>query len=96
MPQGLQVFDAAGNILLDTSTIVMKRMISYPVTVTSTSPNTIALTIPSTNTVLGAIAVPVSAGAASEVIGIELSGSDLIWTARVNNGLNYSLDVLIA
>jgi hypothetical protein len=53
------------------------------------------LTIPSTNTVLGAIAVPVSTGAASEVIGIELSGSDLIWTARVNNGLNYSLDVLI-
>jgi hypothetical protein len=95
MPQGLQVFDAAGNILLDTSTIVMKRMISYPVTVTSTSPNTIALTIPSTNTVLGAIAVPVSTGATSEVIGIELSGSDLIWTARVNNGLNYSLDVLI-
>ena len=96
MPQGLQVFDAAGNILLDTSTIVMKRMISYPVTVTSTSPNTIDLTIPSTNTVLGAIAVPVSTGAASEVIGIELSGSNLIWTARVNNGLNYSLDVLIA
>lgn len=95
MPQGLQVFDASGNVLLDTSTIVMKRMIAYPVTVTSTSPNTIALSVPTTNTVLGAIAIPVSTGAASEVIGIELSGSDLIWTARENNGLSYSLNVLI-
>lgn len=96
MPQGLQVFDAAGNVLLDTSKLVIKRMIAYPVTVTGTSPNTIALSVPATNTVLGAIAVPVSAGAASEVIGIELSGSNLIWTARVNNGLNYNLNVLIA
>lgn len=95
MPQGLQIFDAAGNVVLDTSKLVMKRMISYPVTVTGTTPNTIPLSVPPTNTVLGVVTVPVSTSAVPERIATDVSGSDLVWSSRLNDGQSYRLDVLI-
>lgn len=54
MPQGLQVWDASGNLIVDTSTFVLKEIsINTNVTASNTSDNFIPVTLPA-----GAVPAP--------------------------------------
>lgn len=52
MPQGLQVWDAAGNLIVDTSVSVLRDLVATVVENTTTSVQTIAVAPPSEATVL--------------------------------------------
>jgi hypothetical protein len=52
MPQGLQVWDAAGNLLVDTSTFVLKELVVATVNGSNTSNNYVATAIPANTTVI--------------------------------------------
>ena len=95
MPQGLQTFDAAGNVVLDTSKLVMKRFASLPITVTGTALNTVGVSVPPTQSILAVAITPLSVGAVAERIETEVGSGQFTWRARQNDGLNYRLDVMI-
>jgi hypothetical protein len=54
MPQGLQVWDASGTLLIDTSTYVLKEIVAAVVVANTTATQFLATTLPPSSTILGA------------------------------------------
>lgn len=92
MPQGLQVWDAAGNLVLDTSTKVLKRGSQITFTASTTTDQTVP--VPSGATYAAISAVPTTSGGDASLISGEVSGSNLVYKARVADGNTYTLNVM--
>jgi hypothetical protein len=95
MPQGLQTFNEAGSVVLDTTKLVIKRVTSIPITVANTSLNTVPVSVPATQSILGVTVTPVSGSALVERIEADFDASNVKWKARTNDGQNYRLDVMM-
>ena len=54
MPQGLQVWDASGTLLIDTSTYVLKEIVAAIVVANTTATQFLATTLPPATTIIGA------------------------------------------
>lgn len=80
MPAGLQVMDASGAIVVDTTTVVLKEIVASTVTASTTSLQSIPVTIPSGATL---IAAPQKAAVNNNGVEMGTSGSNL--TYRFNN-----------
>lgn len=54
MPQGLQVWDASGTLIIDTSTYVLKEIVAAIVPANTTATQFLSTTLPPASTVIGA------------------------------------------
>ena len=85
MPQGLQVWDQWGNLVVDTSTFILKDLKIVTVTNSNTATNSIPVNIPA-NTVV----VPSSSGVSSSANSSGGSYNDLPDVSYSSGNLNYT------
>lgn len=84
MPQGLQVWDASGTLLIDTSTYVLKEIVAAIVPASSTAVQYLATTVPASSTVIGAAVKASSGTAPDELPDIQID--------TANNRLQYKFE----
>ena len=91
MPSGIQIWDAAGNIQIDTSTYLLKTGFIDVGTVTSSGSTDISAIIAAGGTVIPVVA-PNDAKPPAK---ITVSGSTLSWTNQSGQALNSHIMVMI-
>lgn len=93
MSYGMQVWDAAGTLILDTSTKVLKSAVLIDFTANTTAVQ--SLPLPGDVSFVAVSAKPVSGGGDARVIESEQVGQELRYRARQVDNLDYQLNVVM-
>lgn len=75
MPQGLQVWDAAGNLIIDTSTYVLKSIVTTVASASTTATQEVTVTPPGTTNLLTATASIETGGAPIDAVDVNYDTS---------------------